>query len=91
MGRGRSLRTLEARGRADMKMLLGTASGEVFIGESGTELLGRLIRNAIFASGGSAVIGSHLEHPATYSACRRWRVQVGLFADSARSTGAATR
>ncbi len=60
------------QGRADMKLLLGASSGEVFIGESGTELLGRLIRNAIFAGSGSLVIGSHLEHPATYSACRRW-------------------
>ncbi len=61
-----------AQGRADMKLLLGASSGEVFVGETGTELLGRLIRNAIFAGSGSAVIGSHLEHPATYSACRRW-------------------
>ena len=61
-----------AQGKADMKLLLGASSGEVFIGETGTELLGRLIRNAAFASDGSKMIGSHLEHPATYSACRRW-------------------
>ena len=61
-----------AQGRADMKLALGASSGEVFVGESGTELLGRLIRNAMLASGGSVVIGSTLEHPATYSACRRW-------------------
>ncbi|RZV45397.1 MAG: aminotransferase class V-fold PLP-dependent enzyme [Acidimicrobiales bacterium] len=67
-----------AQGRADMKLLLGASSGEVFIGESGTELLGRLIRNAIFASSGSLVIGSHLEHPATYSACRRWAPVAGM-------------
>ena len=35
-----------AQGRDDMKLLMGASSGEVFIGESGTELLGRLIRNA---------------------------------------------
>ena len=66
------------QGRADMKLLLGASSGEVFIGESGTELLGRLVRNAIFAGSGSLVIGSHLEHPATYSACRRWAPVAGM-------------
>ncbi|MDW3178245.1 MAG: aminotransferase class V-fold PLP-dependent enzyme [Acidimicrobiia bacterium] len=67
-----------AKGRDDMKLLLGASTGEVFIGESGTELLGRLVRNAIFASAGSLVIGSHLEHPATYSACRRWAPVAGM-------------
>lgn len=67
-----------ARGRADMMLLLGASSGEAFIGETGTELLGRLIRNAMFASGGSKVIGSHLEHPATYSPCRRWAPIAGM-------------
>ena len=67
-----------AKGRADMKLLLGASSGEVFIGESGTELLGRLVRNAIFAGRGSLVIGSHLEHPATYSPCRRWAPVAGM-------------
>ena len=67
-----------AQGRVDMKLLLGASSGEVFVGESGTELLGRLIRNAIFAGSGSVVIGSHLEHPATYSACKRWAPVAGM-------------
>ena len=66
------------QGRADMKLLLGASSGEVFIGESGTELLGRLVRNAVFAGSGSLVIGSHLEHPATYSPCRRWAPIAGM-------------
>jgi len=67
-----------ARGRADMMLLLGASSGEVFVGETGTELLGRLIRNAVLAGSGSMVIGSHLEHPATYSACRRWSAVAGM-------------
>lgn len=67
-----------AQGRADMKLLLGASTGEVFVGESGTELLGRLVRNAIFAGTGSLVIGSHLEHPATYSPCRRWAPIAGM-------------
>ncbi len=66
------------QGRADMLLLLGASSGEVFVGETGTELLGRLIRNAMFASDGSKVIGSHLEHPATYSPCRRWAPIAGM-------------
>ncbi|MFT7647875.1 MAG: selenocysteine lyase/cysteine desulfurase [Candidatus Poriferisodalaceae bacterium] len=66
------------QGRDDMKLLFGASSGEVFIGESGTELLGRLIRNAVLASEGTRVVGSHLEHPATYSAGRRWAEVAGL-------------
>ncbi|MCP4084375.1 MAG: aminotransferase class V-fold PLP-dependent enzyme [Actinomycetia bacterium] len=61
-----------ARGREDMFTLFGASSGRVFIGETGTELLGRLIRNAIWATGGAHIVGSQLEHPATYSPCRRW-------------------
>jgi cysteine desulfurase/selenocysteine lyase len=72
------LMKLIAKGRDDMKLLLGATSGEVFIGESGTELLGRLVRNAIFAAEGSNVVGSHLEHPATYSACLRWSEVAGM-------------
>lgn len=63
---------LIARGRADMMTMFGAESGTVFIGETGTELLGRLIRSAVLAADGSTVIGSALEHPATFSACRRW-------------------
>ncbi len=71
-----------AQGRADMMTFFGASSGQVFIGETGTELLGRLIRSAALAAGsedGSAnVVGSHLEHPATFSACRRWASIAGL-------------
>ncbi len=67
-----ALMEIIAKGRADMKLLFGASSGEVFIGETGTELLGRLIRNAALTAKAGRVIGSHLEHPATYSACRRW-------------------
>ena len=74
----RALGEIVAKGRADMKLLFGASSGEVFIGETGTELLGRLIRNATLASAGTVVVGSHLEHPATYSACRRWTAVAGM-------------
>ncbi|MEZ5279589.1 MAG: aminotransferase class V-fold PLP-dependent enzyme [Acidimicrobiales bacterium] len=57
--------------RADMFTFFGATSGRVFIGETGTALLNRLIRSAILASPGSEVVGSALEHPATFSASRR--------------------
>ncbi len=74
----RYLMEIIAQGRDDMKLLMGASSGEVFIGESGTELLGRLIRNATLASSGAKILGSHLEHPATYSAGRRWAEVAGM-------------
>lgn len=51
----------------------GAKEGTVFVGESGTELLFRLISTAIIAAPkGSDVIGSSVEHPASRSACIRW-------------------
>ncbi len=46
--------------------------GRVIVGESGTELLFRLIMNACLGHAPGVVLGSTLEHPATRSACRRW-------------------
>ena len=66
-----------AQGRDDMMAFFGASTGTVFMGETATELLTRVIRNAIFASPGSLVVGSHLEHPATYSACRHWAPRAG--------------
>ncbi|MEM8924486.1 MAG: aminotransferase class V-fold PLP-dependent enzyme [Actinomycetota bacterium] len=73
-----ALGELITRGRADMMTMFGATSGLAIVGETGTELLGRLIRSAVLAAEGGAVIGSHLEHPATYSACRRWAEVAGL-------------
>ncbi len=59
--------------REDMRTFLGVADGPVFIGESGTELLFRLVRAAVLgAADGGNVVGSTLEHPATVSASKRW-------------------
>jgi len=59
--------------REDMRTFLGVETGPVFIGESGTELLFRLVRAAIMGSpAGGNVVGSTLEHPATVSAGKRW-------------------
>lgn len=59
--------------KADMLKFLGASDGKVFVGESGTELLFRLISAAILgAPEGGNVVGSTLEHPASVSACVRW-------------------
>ncbi len=52
--------------------------GRVFIGESGTECLFRVIRACLLAAAdGGQVIGSTLEHPATASAARQWAARTG--------------
>ena len=59
--------------RDDMRCFLGVDDGPVFIGESGTELLFRLVRAAVLGSAEAGnIVGSTLEHPATVSACKRW-------------------
>ena len=59
--------------REDMRTFLGVSGGPVFIGESGTELLFRLVRAALLGTPeGGNVVGSTLEHPATVTACKRW-------------------
>lgn len=59
--------------RADAMTLLGASNGQIIVGESGTELLFRLVRTAMVASAeGGKVLGSTLEHPATRSAARQW-------------------
>ena len=61
------------KARQDMMTFLGANEGQVFMGESGTELLFRLVRTAVLgAADGGEVLGSTLEHPATVSACKRW-------------------
>ncbi|GGH28448.1 Selenocysteine lyase/Cysteine desulfurase [Cribrihabitans marinus] len=65
------VRTID-RAKADMRVLMNAPDGQFFVGESGTELLFRLIMNACLGSGAGVVLGSTLEHPATRSACGRW-------------------
>ncbi|MCJ8324135.1 MAG: aminotransferase class V-fold PLP-dependent enzyme [Rhizobiales bacterium] len=61
------------KAKDDIRVFLGAAKGAVFVGESGTELLFRLISVAILgAPEGGDVVGSTLEHPASASACARW-------------------
>ena len=59
--------------REDMRTFLGVSGGPVFIGESGTELLFRLVRAALLGTpAGGNTVGSTLEHPATVTASKRW-------------------
>lgn len=77
---------LIAQGKADMLTFLGASQKEndglVFIGESGTECLFRVIRAALLAAknqhGGGKVIGSTLEHPATSSAAKQWSARLKM-------------
>ena len=69
----KSLMDVIAKARTDAKTFLNASSGQVFLGESGTELLFRMISNAILETPeGGNVIGSTLEHPASRSAAIRW-------------------
>lgn len=62
-----------AQAKADTMTFLNAKEGQVFVGESGTELLFRMISNAIIESPeGGSVIGTTLEHPASRSAAQRW-------------------
>lgn len=61
------------KAKDDMRVFMNASGGQFFVGESGTELLFRLIMNACLGVGaGGVVLGSTLEHPATRSACARW-------------------
>ena len=59
--------------REDAMTLIGASSGQIIVGESGTELLFRLVRTAVLGSQeGGTILGTSLEHPATRSAARQW-------------------
>lgn len=61
------------KGRTDMRVFLNASGGQMFVGESGTEVLFRLIRTAAMgAAKGGVLLGSTLEHPASRSAMARW-------------------
>ena len=66
------------RAKADMAVLFNAPGGMFFVGESGTELIFRLISAACLGAGGTTVLGSTLEHPATRSAAARWAEFGGL-------------
>lgn len=67
------------KAKGDMGVFMNASTGQFIAGESGTELLFRMIRTAcVNAPKGSKVIGSSIEHPASRSAARRWAEIAGL-------------
>lgn len=67
-----------AQAKADMRTFFNVAGGELFVGESGTEVLFRLIRSATNAAPeGGKLLGSTLEHPASRSAMGYWAEKTG--------------
>ncbi|MEO1530960.1 MAG: aminotransferase class V-fold PLP-dependent enzyme [Pseudomonadota bacterium] len=74
----RAMTAAVQQGRADMRTFLNAPDGEVMVGESGTEILFRLIRTAALnAPEGGIMLGSTLEHPASTSAMARWAAVTG--------------
>lgn len=67
------------KAKSDLNLFMNAPSGQFFAGESGTELLFRMIRTAcVNAPKGAKVIGSSIEHPASRSAALRWTAIAGL-------------
>jgi len=65
------------KAKADMAVMFNAPTGQFFVGESGTELLFRLIRVATMGTPGGIVLGSTVEHPATRSAAHKWAETAG--------------
>jgi len=74
----RALVDIIAKAKADMALFMNASSGQFIAGESGTELLFRLIRAACMGTKGGKVLGSTLEHPASRSAAQKWAAVAGL-------------
>ncbi|WP_298853152.1 aminotransferase class V-fold PLP-dependent enzyme [uncultured Ruegeria sp.] len=70
---GQGTQNVINKAKQDLAVFMNASSGQFFAGESGTELLFRMIRTAcLVAPKSTKVIGSSIEHPATRSAARRW-------------------
>jgi len=76
-GAAHALVALIEKAKADMAVFFNAPEGCFFVGESGTELLFRLIRTACVATPEGRVLGSTFEHPATRSAARHWSEVTG--------------
>lgn len=67
------------KAKADLALWMNANSGQFIMGETGTELLFRMIRNAcLHAPKGAKVIGSSIEHPSSRSAARHWANNMGM-------------
>jgi selenocysteine lyase/cysteine desulfurase len=73
-----ALNAIIDKARDDARLFFNASGGAVVVGESGTELLFRLVRDACLgAAEGGIVLGSTVEHPASRSACARWATESG--------------
>ena len=89
-GASKALMQAIDKGRDDMALFFNADEGRVFVGESGTECLFRLIRTAALgAAEGGILVGSTLEHPATASAMSHWAEATGRPHVTARHDDAA--
>ncbi len=73
----KALQDIIDRSKEDMRVFFNAPSGSFFVGESGTELIFRLVSAACLGTPEGRVLGSTLEHPATRSACARWAAVAG--------------
>ena len=72
------LMAIIAKMRSDTMMFLNVDNGQVFVGESGTELLFRLVSAAVMGSSkDGSVLCSTLEHPASRSPAILWADTAG--------------
>ena len=77
-GAARALMDVIARARAAGADFFNAPDGQVIVGESGTELLFRLVRTAVTRQGRGVVLGATVEHPASRSAAAHWADVMGL-------------
>lgn len=67
------------KAKEDLALFMNTASGQYIIGETGTELLFRMLRTACLnVAKGSKIIGCSIEHPSSRSAAHHWAKVSGL-------------
>ncbi|MEM6889239.1 MAG: aminotransferase class V-fold PLP-dependent enzyme [Pseudomonadota bacterium] len=77
-GASHALVAIIEQAKEDMRVFFNAPEGQFLVGESGTELIFRLVSAACLGSApGGQVLGSTLEHPATRSACARWAAVAG--------------
>jgi selenocysteine lyase/cysteine desulfurase len=77
-GASQALMDIIARARAAAADFFNAPGGLVILGESGTELLFRLVRTAVTRQARGVVLGSTVEHPASRSAAAHWAEVMGL-------------
>ncbi|MEO0752518.1 MAG: aminotransferase class V-fold PLP-dependent enzyme, partial [Pseudomonadota bacterium] len=76
---GQGTQAIIAKAKADMRDFMNAPTGQFFVGETGTELIFRMVRSvAVTLPKDAQVLGSSIEHPATRSAARHWAGVMGL-------------